>query len=161
QPYNIVFPQSKTQPLEIGLASEHMWLQRGWYLSPSVRITRQQALLHSLREGRHSAAHLYEPQLCAQEQKLPRPSLHPRTAISKNIPVETRLDTSRQPANATLKDAQLRRVPWNSMVLGVAQHNLAKPCTDRAEDRSSLFDWFTGTTAQSDFSCTFTSAVRF
>src|SRR5205823_5505706 len=24
-----------------------------------------------------------------------------------------------------------------------------------------LFDWFTGTTAQSDFSCTFTSAVRF
>jgi hypothetical protein len=25
----------------------------------------------------------------------------------------------------------------------------------------SLFGWFTGTTAQSDFSCTFTSAVRF
>ena len=70
-------------------------------------------------------------------------------------------DAPPQPANATLKDAQLRRVPWNSMVLVVAQHNLAKPCTDRAEDRSSLFDWFTGTTAQSDFSCTFTSAVRF
>jgi hypothetical protein len=36
-----------------------------------------------------------------------------------------------QPANATLKDAQLSRVPRNGMVLVVAQHNLAKPCTDR------------------------------
>jgi hypothetical protein len=36
-----------------------------------------------------------------------------------------------QPANATLKDAQLSRVPRNSMGLVVAQHNLAKPCTDR------------------------------
>src|SRR5712691_3228388 len=30
-----------------------------------------------------------------------------------------------------------------------------------AEACASLFDWFTGTSAQSDFSCTFTSAVRF
>jgi hypothetical protein len=30
-----------------------------------------------------------------------------------------------------------------------------------AEAQASLFGWFTGTTAQSDFSCTFTSAVRF
>ena len=30
-----------------------------------------------------------------------------------------------------VEDAQLRRVPWNSMVLVVAQHNLAKPFTDR------------------------------
>src|SRR5437773_2765539 len=40
-------------------------------------------------------------------------------------------DAPPQPANATLKDAQLSRVPRNSMVLVVAQHNLAKPCTDR------------------------------
>ena len=30
-----------------------------------------------------------------------------------------------------VEDAQLRRVPWNNMVLVVAQHNLAKPFTDR------------------------------
>jgi len=29
------------------------------------------------------------------------------------------------------------------------------------KNRPSLFGWFTGTTAQSDFSCTYTSAVRF
>ena len=40
-------------------------------------------------------------------------------------------DAPPQPANATLKDAQLCRVPRNGMVLVVAQHNLAKPCTDR------------------------------
>ena len=40
-------------------------------------------------------------------------------------------DAPPQPANATLKDAQLSRVPRNGMVLVVAQHNLAKPCTDR------------------------------
>ena len=39
-------------------------------------------------------------------------------------------DAPPQPANATLKDAQLSRVPRNSMVLVVAQHNLPKPCTD-------------------------------
>ena len=38
--------------------------------------------------------------------------------------------SSPQPANATSKDAQLCRVARNSMVLVVAQHNLAKPCTD-------------------------------
>ena len=43
----------------------------------------------------------------------------------------TNKDTSPQPANATLKDAQLCRIPWNSMVWVVAQHNLAKPGTDR------------------------------
>src|SRR6266568_487309 len=37
----------------------------------------------------------------------------------------------------------------------------ALPSPVSAEDRSSLFGWFTGTTAQSDFSCTFMSAVRF
>src|SRR5438132_6972039 len=41
-------------------------------------------------------------------------------------------DAPPQPANATLKDAQLSRVPRNSMVLVVAQHNLPKPCTDLA-----------------------------
>jgi len=41
-------------------------------------------------------------------------------------------DAPPQPANATLKDAQLSRVPRNGMILVVAQHNLAKPCTDRA-----------------------------
>ena len=40
-------------------------------------------------------------------------------------------DAPPQPANATLEDAQLSRVPRNGMVLVVAQHNLAKPCTDR------------------------------
>src|SRR5208282_4785613 len=40
-------------------------------------------------------------------------------------------DAPPQPANATLKDAQLSRVPRNGMVLVVAEHNLAKPCTDR------------------------------
>jgi len=35
-----------------------------------------------------------------------------------------------QPANTTAKDAQLSRVARNGMVLVVAQHNLAKPCTD-------------------------------
>ena len=39
-------------------------------------------------------------------------------------------DAPPQPANATLKDAQLSRVTRNSMVLVVAQHNLAQPCTD-------------------------------
>src|SRR6266851_10096739 len=37
----------------------------------------------------------------------------------------------------------------------------ALPSPVSAEDRSSLFVWFTGTTAPSDFSCTFMSAVRF
>jgi len=35
------------------------------------------------------------------------------------------------------------------------------PSPDSAEACASLFDWFTGTTAQSDFSCTCMSAVRF
>src|ERR1022692_156489 len=35
-------------------------------------------------------------------------------------------DAPPQPANATLKDAQLSRVTRNSMVLVVAQHNLAQ-----------------------------------
>ena len=39
-------------------------------------------------------------------------------------------DAPPQPANATLKDAQLSRVSRNGMVLVVAQHNLSKPCTD-------------------------------
>jgi hypothetical protein len=38
--------------------------------------------------------------------------------------------SSPQPANATSKDAQLCRVARNSMVLVVAQHNLAEPCTN-------------------------------
>src|SRR5262245_1828657 len=37
----------------------------------------------------------------------------------------------------------------------------ALPSPVSVEDRSSLFIWLTGTTAQSYFSCTFTSAVRF
>ena len=37
----------------------------------------------------------------------------------------------------------------------------ALPSPASVEDCSSLFDWFTGTTAQSDFSGTFMSAVRF
>src|ERR1700686_5846468 len=37
----------------------------------------------------------------------------------------------------------------------------ALPSPASAEGCPSLFDWFTGTTAQSDFSCTFTPAVRF
>src|SRR6478752_5258120 len=37
----------------------------------------------------------------------------------------------------------------------------ALPSPASAEARASLFGRFTGTTAQSDFSCTFTSAVRF
>src|SRR6185369_12635663 len=37
----------------------------------------------------------------------------------------------------------------------------ALPSPDSAEACASLFDWFTGTTAQSDFSCTSMSAVRF
>ena len=37
----------------------------------------------------------------------------------------------------------------------------ALPSPTSAEGCPSLFGWFTGTTAQSDFSCTFTSAVRF
>src|SRR5208283_5701742 len=37
----------------------------------------------------------------------------------------------------------------------------ALPSPTSAEGCASLFGWFTGTTAQSDFSCTFTSAVRF
>src|SRR2546428_14121789 len=37
----------------------------------------------------------------------------------------------------------------------------ALPSPASAEGCPSLFGWFTGTTAQSDFSCTFTSAVRF
>jgi hypothetical protein len=39
-------------------------------------------------------------------------------------------DAPPQPANATLKDAQLSRVTRNGMVLVVAQHNLPKPGTD-------------------------------
>ena len=38
--------------------------------------------------------------------------------------------SSPQPANATSKDAQLCRVARNSMVLVVAQHNLAEPCAN-------------------------------
>jgi hypothetical protein len=41
-----------------------------------------------------------------------------------------RMRTSPQPVNTMLKDAQLSRVTRDSMVLVVAQHNLAKPCTD-------------------------------
>jgi hypothetical protein len=37
----------------------------------------------------------------------------------------------------------------------------ALPSPASVEDGSPLFDWFTGTTAQSDFSGTFMSAVRF
>src|SRR6266571_8266443 len=37
----------------------------------------------------------------------------------------------------------------------------ALPSPASAEGCPSLFGWFTGTTAQSDFSCTCTSAVRF
>jgi len=37
----------------------------------------------------------------------------------------------------------------------------ALPSPASAESCLSLFGWFTGTTAQSDFSCTFASAVRF
>jgi len=37
----------------------------------------------------------------------------------------------------------------------------ALPSPASAGGCPSLFGWFTGTTAQSDFSCTFTSAVRF
>src|SRR5712692_8078292 len=37
----------------------------------------------------------------------------------------------------------------------------ALPSPASAEGCPSLFGWFTSTTAQSDFSCTFTSAVRF
>src|SRR2546422_10608976 len=37
----------------------------------------------------------------------------------------------------------------------------ALPSPASAEACASLFHWFTGTTAQSDFSCTFASAVRF
>ena len=37
----------------------------------------------------------------------------------------------------------------------------ALPSPASAESCLSLFGWFIGTTAQSDFSCTFTSAVRF
>ena len=37
----------------------------------------------------------------------------------------------------------------------------ALPSLASAESCPSLFGWFTGTTAQSDFSCTFMSAVRF
>jgi hypothetical protein len=37
----------------------------------------------------------------------------------------------------------------------------ALPSPASKEDCSSFFGWFTGTAAQSDFSCTFMSAVRF
>jgi len=37
----------------------------------------------------------------------------------------------------------------------------ALPSPTSAEGCPSLFGWFTGITAQSDFSCTFASAVRF
>src|SRR5215831_10179525 len=37
----------------------------------------------------------------------------------------------------------------------------ALPSPASAESCPSLFGWFNGTTARSDFSCTFTSAVRF
>jgi hypothetical protein len=50
------------------------------------------------------------------------PHLCPLTATDENAPP--------QPANASAKDAQLGRVTRNGMVLVVAQHNLAKPCTD-------------------------------
>src|SRR5450756_1892328 len=39
--------------------------------------------------------------------------------------------------------------------------NCALPSPASAEACPSLFGWFTGTTAQSDFPCTFASAVRF
>src|SRR5271157_2106100 len=50
------------------------------------------------------------------------PHLCPLTATYENAPP--------QPANASAEDAQLSRVTRNRMVLVVAQHNLAKPCTD-------------------------------
>jgi hypothetical protein len=50
------------------------------------------------------------------------PHLGPLTATYENAPP--------QPANASAEDAQLGRVTRNGMVLVVAQHNLAKPCTD-------------------------------
>jgi hypothetical protein len=39
-------------------------------------------------------------------------------------------NTPRQPVNTTLKDAQLSRVPRDSTVLVITQHNFPKPCTD-------------------------------
>jgi hypothetical protein len=39
--------------------------------------------------------------------------------------------------------------------------SLCPSSPDSAEACASLFDWFTATTAQSDFSCTYMSAVRF
>jgi len=51
------------------------------------------------------------------------PHLCPLAATDENAPP--------QPANAPAEDAQLGRVTRNGMVLVVAQHNLAKPCTDR------------------------------
>ena len=44
------------------------------------------------------------------------------TATDENAPP--------QPTNAATENAQLSRVARNGMVLVVAQHNLAKPCTD-------------------------------
>jgi hypothetical protein len=42
----------------------------------------------------------------------------------------TNENTPPHPTYATAKDAQLRRVTRNSMVLVVALYNLPKPCTD-------------------------------
>lgn len=42
-----------------------------------------------------------------------------------------------QPANATWKDAQLSRVPWSSMLLVIAQYNLAVPCTDNGRAKNA------------------------
>jgi hypothetical protein len=50
-----------------------------------------------------------------------------------------------QPAKATLKDAQLCRVCRNRMVLVVAQHYLAKPCTDLGRTMM-LLAWGAGKT---------------
>ena len=54
------------------------------------------------------------------------PHLSPLTATYENAPP--------QPANASAEDAQLGRVTRNGVVLVVAQHNLAKPCTDLGRD---------------------------
>ena len=50
------------------------------------------------------------------------PNLRTLTAADKH--------GSPQPADATAKHAQLSRITRNSVVLEVAQHNLAEPCTD-------------------------------
>ena len=50
------------------------------------------------------------------------PHLCSLAATDENAPPE--------PVNATLKDAQLSRVPGDGMVLVITQHRLPKPCTD-------------------------------